>query len=169
MAVAAALKEVEISGDVVALNDPFAGGTHLPDVTLVSGVYLKRTRRQGRRGDGETGRWGEARTRGAQSRQSPPVSPSELPITLLTPLPVPFYVANRAHHADIEAQLEARWDWRPISMVREFQFLRFELSGWGCRCRYDAFVIGQCPREHGTPRRLRRTNWFTLNRRDSFT
>src|SRR5213595_2707794 len=40
MAVAAALAEVEIGpGDVVALNDPFAGGTHLPDVTLVMGVF----------------------------------------------------------------------------------------------------------------------------------
>src|SRR5882762_7017916 len=39
MAVAAALSEVEIGpGDVVALNDPFAGGTHLPDVTLVAPV-----------------------------------------------------------------------------------------------------------------------------------
>lgn len=27
-------------GDVVALNDPFRGGTHLPDVTLVSPVFL---------------------------------------------------------------------------------------------------------------------------------
>ncbi|HEX8423877.1 MAG TPA: hydantoinase B/oxoprolinase family protein, partial [Pyrinomonadaceae bacterium] len=40
MAVAAALGEVRIEpGDVVALNDPFAGGTHLPDVTLVAGVF----------------------------------------------------------------------------------------------------------------------------------
>src|SRR4051812_2199477 len=39
MAVAAALSEIEIKpGDVVALNDPFAGGTHLPDVTLVMPV-----------------------------------------------------------------------------------------------------------------------------------
>ncbi|MCA1817858.1 MAG: hydantoinase B/oxoprolinase family protein, partial [Acidobacteria bacterium] len=39
-AVAAALGETEIApGDVVALNDPFAGGTHLPDVTLVAGVF----------------------------------------------------------------------------------------------------------------------------------
>ena len=44
-------------GDVVALNDPFAGGTHLPDVTLVTPVVNKQR-------------------------------------TL-------FYVANRAHHADI--------------------------------------------------------------------
>jgi N-methylhydantoinase B len=58
MAVAAALAEIDLApGDVVALNDPFAGGTHLPDVTLVMAVVNgKRTM---------------------------------------------FYVANRAHHADI--------------------------------------------------------------------
>jgi N-methylhydantoinase B/oxoprolinase/acetone carboxylase alpha subunit len=32
-------------GDVVMLNDPFRGGTHLPDITLVSPVYLDRDRR----------------------------------------------------------------------------------------------------------------------------
>ena len=58
MAVAAALASVDLAdGDVVALNDPFAGGTHLPDVTLVMPVVSRRR-------------------------------------TL-------FYVANRAHHADI--------------------------------------------------------------------
>jgi N-methylhydantoinase B/oxoprolinase/acetone carboxylase alpha subunit len=46
-------------GDVVILNDPFRGGTHLPDITAVSGVFLS--------GD---------------------KTPS-------------FYVANRAHHADV--------------------------------------------------------------------
>jgi len=46
-------------GDVVILNDPFCGGTHLPDLTMVSGVF---------------------------------------PAGSDTPL---FYVANRAHHADI--------------------------------------------------------------------
>src|SRR5882724_3841577 len=51
MAVAAALSEVEIGpGDVVALNDPFAGGTHLPDVTLVAGVFVP---------EREIGRWGD--------------------------------------------------------------------------------------------------------------
>src|SRR5260370_35325334 len=40
MAVAAALSEVAIGpGDVVALTDPFAGGTHLPDVTLAAGAF----------------------------------------------------------------------------------------------------------------------------------
>ena len=40
MAVTSALKAIALKpGDVVALNDPFAGGTHLPDVTLVMGVF----------------------------------------------------------------------------------------------------------------------------------
>src|SRR5437762_11808341 len=42
MAVAAALREIDIGpGDVVAVNDPFAGGTHLPDVTLISSVVSR--------------------------------------------------------------------------------------------------------------------------------
>ena len=28
-------------GDMIALNDPYKGGTHLPDITLVSGVFVK--------------------------------------------------------------------------------------------------------------------------------
>jgi N-methylhydantoinase B len=83
MAVAAALAEIDFApGDVVAVNDPFAGGTHLPDVTLVSGVF--REREKGRKGDGGMGR------RGAISASPSPFSPRPL-----------FYVANRAHHADI--------------------------------------------------------------------
>src|SRR6267142_3825671 len=42
MAVAAALRAIKIGpGDIVILNDPFAGGTHLPDVTLVAGVFAE--------------------------------------------------------------------------------------------------------------------------------
>src|SRR2546423_7657365 len=73
MAVAAALQEVEIGpGDVVAVNDPFAGGTHLPDVTLVSTVV-----------SGQSS-VGKRKQRTTDNRQR----------TL-------FYVANTAHHADI--------------------------------------------------------------------
>ena len=80
MAVAAALDAIEIApGDVVALNDPFAGGTHLPDVTLVSGVFRQIS-------DAETRRHGDT----AHLRVS--ASPHHR---------VLFYVANRAHHADI--------------------------------------------------------------------
>src|SRR6187551_1241370 len=32
-------------GDMVILNDPYAGGTHLPDITLVSGVFEGKTLR----------------------------------------------------------------------------------------------------------------------------
>mgnify|MGYP003693892963 CR=1 FL=1 len=36
-------------GDVYVLNDPYHGGTHLPDVTVVTPVYLGTTRAQLRR------------------------------------------------------------------------------------------------------------------------
>src|SRR5439155_10685114 len=78
-----ALREVEMGpGDVVALNDPFAGGTHLPDVTLVMAVF---------------GEKAEGRKRKAESRRPKGFSAHR---SLLTAHPL-FYVANRAHHADI--------------------------------------------------------------------
>jgi len=41
MSVAAALADLELgAGDVAILNDPFRGGTHLPDVTMVSAVWI---------------------------------------------------------------------------------------------------------------------------------
>lgn len=46
-------------GDVAILNDPFRGGTHLPDITAVAGVFVRGQRKPA------------------------------------------FYVANRAHHADV--------------------------------------------------------------------
>jgi N-methylhydantoinase B len=58
--VEAAVRAIELGPrDIAILNDPYAGGTHLPDVTMVMPVFLRRERR---------------------------------------PL---FYVANRAHHADM--------------------------------------------------------------------
>ncbi|HEX8847537.1 MAG TPA: hydantoinase B/oxoprolinase family protein [Pyrinomonadaceae bacterium] len=84
MAVAAALREIELApGDVVALNDPFAGGTHLPDVTLVAGVFDAAT------GPGVRG-WGSDKHHASAFRRPPAPGPRP-----------PFYVANRAHHADI--------------------------------------------------------------------
>ncbi len=60
MSVRAAIEHCELlPGDVIILNDPYAGGTHLPDVTLVAPVF----------DEAEKQLW--------------------------------FYVANRAHHADI--------------------------------------------------------------------
>src|SRR5208283_37134 len=60
MSVHYALEDFHLNpGDVVILNDPFRGGTHLPDITAVRGVFCSR------RKDAD------------------------------------FYVANRAHHADV--------------------------------------------------------------------
>jgi N-methylhydantoinase B len=62
-------------GDVAMLNDPFRGGTHLPDITLVAPVYVGRGRRIGRLRAG----------RGPRTIGTRP----------------DFYVASRAHHADV--------------------------------------------------------------------
>jgi len=60
MSVAAAIAALRLDpGDVALLNDPYAGGTHLPDLTMVMPVYVRGSRK---------------------------------------PM---FYVANRAHHADV--------------------------------------------------------------------
>jgi len=41
LSVRAAIEHVAMEpGDIVILNDPFRGGTHLPDITLVSPVFL---------------------------------------------------------------------------------------------------------------------------------
>ncbi len=60
MSVQAAIQALRLEpGDIALLNDPYAGGTHLPDLTMVMPIYLAGDRR---------------------------------------PM---FYVANRAHHADV--------------------------------------------------------------------
>jgi N-methylhydantoinase B len=60
MSVQAVLDTMEIApGDVALLNDPYRGGTHLPDITMVAPVFLRGGRRPA------------------------------------------FFVANRAHHADV--------------------------------------------------------------------
>jgi N-methylhydantoinase B len=46
LSVAEVLRSVELEpGDAVLLNDPYRGGTHLPDLTLVSPIFLGRGRR----------------------------------------------------------------------------------------------------------------------------
>ena len=70
-------------GDVYVLNDPYNGGTHLPDVTVITPVYPEG------HGDGppETG------TKPERHGDSPQKAG-----TVPTPL---FYVGSRGHHADI--------------------------------------------------------------------
>jgi len=60
MSVEVAVARLQLKpGDIAVLNDPYAGGTHLPDITMVAPVFLE----------------GAARPA--------------------------FYIANRAHHADV--------------------------------------------------------------------
>src|SRR6266481_3363235 len=87
MSVRAAIDDFEPGpGDVIMLNDPFRGGTHLPDITLVAPVYIGPKQRgqdalaTAGEDPGPTGRGLRARKRGG--------SPD-------------FYVASRAHHADV--------------------------------------------------------------------
>ncbi len=76
MSVRAAIESCDLEpGDVVMLNDPFRGGTHLPDITLVAPVYI---------GSSQTA---TAAGRGRRSRKSG-ARPD-------------FYLASRAHHADV--------------------------------------------------------------------
>jgi N-methylhydantoinase B len=51
MSVRAAVEQLELHpGDVAMLNDPFAGGTHLPDITLVMPVFITKAKVKSRRG-----------------------------------------------------------------------------------------------------------------------
>lgn len=89
MSVRAAIERCEMRpGDVVILNDPYAGGTHLPDVTVVAPVY------------GKTREQGDKRTRGQEGLQRRVSLSPPLLVPTSPPLPL-FFVANRAHHADI--------------------------------------------------------------------
>jgi N-methylhydantoinase B len=87
MSVAAAIEQCALeAGDMAMLNDPFRGGTHLPDITLVMPVYVS----------GAKNRVPQVRARflGANLGAMPAKSRSR------TAAP-DFYVASRAHHADV--------------------------------------------------------------------
>ena len=98
MSVAAALDALELyPGDIAMLNDPYAGGTHLPDITLVMPVHGPRVTGHGARDM----RLGTARIGhvGSDSMEIAEEVVIRRPATVGgTPI---FYVANRAHHADI--------------------------------------------------------------------
>ena len=83
MSVQAAVERLQlVPGDVAMLNDPFCGGTHLPDVTLVAPVFTNNARSIRARQTHHR----SARVEGHRVSREP--SPD-------------FYVASRAHHADI--------------------------------------------------------------------
>ena len=67
-------------GDVYVLNDPYHGGTHLPDVTVVTPVYIDSDRPSPFEGEGAGG--------GGRDDGRRPLEPT-------------FYVGSRGHHAEI--------------------------------------------------------------------
>ena len=74
MSVRVAIDDLELGpGDMAMVNDPFRGGTHLPDITLVAPVFVGKRR---------------VETRLERARAPVPTRPD-------------FYVASRAHHADV--------------------------------------------------------------------
>jgi 5-oxoprolinase (ATP-hydrolysing) len=86
-------------GDGFALNNPYAGGTHLPDITVVMPVFVR----------ADLPPLGEVRPKGgkgaeARRRTAAPFPPLRggLPPEGedLSPAPA-FYVAARGHHADV--------------------------------------------------------------------
>jgi 5-oxoprolinase (ATP-hydrolysing) len=95
-------------GDVYALNDPYHGGTHLPDVTVVTPVYmtLAGVAPSPKSDEGALPGLGGGLGRG----ESPSVSPQVFDASTSSPtLPRQggggnsplFYVGSRGHHADI--------------------------------------------------------------------
>jgi N-methylhydantoinase B len=87
MSVRAAIESFELyPGDVVMLNDPFRGGTHLPDITLVAPVYMA-SKQRGLDAGSTAGEDAGAAGRNERSRKSDRRAD--------------FYVASRAHHADV--------------------------------------------------------------------
>ncbi len=89
-------------GNVYAINAPYNGGTHLPDITVCTPVFSSPSPLVGEGGVG--GREATHRSRRMSKRQSSP----ERRLSTPTPDPSPqgggeilFWVASRGHHADV--------------------------------------------------------------------
>ena len=76
-------------GDVFVLNDPYHGGTHLPDITVITPVYLDAQILS----DAGPPQGASAPSGGSAVREATSVGASALHAT--------FYVGSRGHHADI--------------------------------------------------------------------
>ena len=75
-------------GDVVILNDPYFGGSHLPDITLVSPVFLNELQDEHRGTGDKDGAESESSHSSLLSPHSSPSAPH-------------YFAASRAHHADV--------------------------------------------------------------------
>ena len=98
MSVAAARLALKLGhGDIAVLNDPYAGGTHLPDITLVMPVATTHCRMP--IADYRSKETGSGLGRGSGKHLKPELrAAGQAQIGNATPL---FYVANRAHHSDM--------------------------------------------------------------------
>lgn len=118
-------------GDAIASNDPYAGGTHLPDITVISPVFAP-----------EVGRdWGGVEVSDGE-RPGGAGSP-------VTPIPL-FYVACRGHHADVggitpgsmppfsRSILEEGLRLDNVSLIQDG---RFEVGAWWERLSAGEFPV----------------------------
>ncbi|HEY9606203.1 MAG TPA: hydantoinase B/oxoprolinase family protein, partial [Allocoleopsis sp.] len=73
-------------GDVYVLNNPYNGGTHLPDITVITPVFVS-PQPPLVRGESDL-----SLAKEGMKQDIPPLDKGEVPL---------FYVASRGHHADI--------------------------------------------------------------------
>jgi len=95
MSVRAAVDTLKLGpGDVAILNDPFCGGTHLPDITLVAPVFIdeidEASEVYGNDRPAKSGRPAKSAKAKKPARKTANAKKSPQ-----------FYVASRAHHADV--------------------------------------------------------------------
>ncbi len=79
-------------GDVILSNDPYAGGTHLPDITAITPIFAPANADADADADAGIGVEADA---DLEARAAPEVAPED---ALEPPL---FFVASRGHHADV--------------------------------------------------------------------
>ncbi len=138
MSVAAAIEQCKLNhsplepGDVVMLNDPFRGGTHLPDITLVMPVYAQ--------DDGSRPRHRKTKSRNHSTAPD-------------------FYVASRAHHADVGGTYAGSMG--PCREIYQ-EGLRIPpvkiMRGGKIVPDILALLLDQCPHARRARRRPRRSN-----------
>ncbi len=94
MSVRAAIEAVEFEeGDMVMLNDPYKGGTHLPDITIVAPVFIREALPPEKH---------DARGKKLEGNNHREIKEEKVGSSHGKKMPKPqFFVANRAHHADV--------------------------------------------------------------------
>ncbi len=89
LSVLAAIEHTHMEpGDMIALNDPYCGGTHLPDITLVAPIFVEQNGTDNYRNLSLPAVKATHEYSNPAVRSRGPESPT-------------FFVANRAHHADV--------------------------------------------------------------------